>query len=354
MIDMFIPGSEPVPVVQALNVGELPRGKKGRLLLDFVHDGRGWPVRLPILWARGERDGPVFGITAAVHGNELNGIPVIHRLFEKLDPGQLRGTVVAVVAVNLPGLLAHTRDVSEGMDLNRIMPGRPDGNAGEVYAHRFIQLVLRHLDYLVDLHTASFGRVNSLYIRADMTDATATQMALLHRPQIIVHNPPSDGTLRGAAMELGIPAITVEIGNPQQFQAEYVRSSLVGVRSVLSEAGMLPRRQVPPATPPVVCRRSYWMYTDHGGLLDVVPKVTQLVEQGEVVARLSNLFGDVVREYAAPERGVIVGRSVNPVGPTGARIVHLGIVATPKQNLREQLEAENAKSRVEGPEPVEE
>ena len=49
-------------------------------------------------------------------------------------------------------------------------------------------------------------------------------------------------------------------------------------------------------------------------------------EKGQTIARVRNIFGDVIREYAAPEDGIIIGRSVNPLNQTGSRIVHLGIV----------------------------
>lgn len=314
--------------VEDLDVEALPRGKRTRLLVKLVHDGLGHALRVPVIVARGERPGPVFGITAAVHGNELNGIPVIHRLLERLDLEALKGAVAAVAVVNVPGFLNYEREFIDGHDLNHVMPGRHDGNMSQVYAYRLIDRVVQKFDYLVDLHTASFGRVNSLYIRADMTHAVTARMAYLHRPQIVLHDPPSDTTLRGAAMDLDIPAITVEIRDPQRFQTESVKRTLIGIRSCMAELGMRKRRQVAEGKPPVLCASSSWLYTDHGGLLTVFPDVADPVEEGDVIARLTNVFGDVEREYRAPESGIIIGKSTNPVAQTGARIVHLGRLAT--------------------------
>lgn len=316
-----------------LIVDELPRGRKSRLSIELVHDGLGRSIKVPVIVARGDKEGPVFGVTAAVHGNEINGIPVIHRLLERLDLKKLRGTVVAVVVVNVPGYLMHQRNFIDGTDLNHIMPGKPDGNVAEVYGHRLIERIVREFNYLVDLHTASFGRLNSLYVRADMTHPVTAQMAYLQRPQLILHDPPSDRTLRGAAMELDIPAITVEIRDPHRFQNESIKKSLIGLRSVLSEVGMLSKRTVALGPAPVLCEGSQWLYTDHGGLLEVFPDVTDTVNAGECVARLSNIFGDVIREYNAPCDGVVIGKSNNPVGQTGARILHHGSVAQAENSL---------------------
>lgn len=311
--------------VDTLDLESLPEGVHSRLLLELIHDGAGRPIRLPVLVARAEKPGPVIGLTAAVHGNELNGIPVIHRLFDGLEP--LCGTVVGVPVVNMPGYLAQQRGFMDGSDLNHQFPGLPDGNTAEVFVHRVLQRIVHRFDVLIDLHTASFGRVNSLYVRADMTQPAAARMAYRMRPQIILHNPPADTTLRGAAQDLGIPAITVEVGNPQRFHSEFVRRTLAGIRSVLGDHGVLRRRSVAPGDPAVLCERSTWMYTDRGGLLEVLATATERVHAGQVIARVTDLFGDEVAEYEAPEDGVVVGHAVNPVGPSGARIVHLGIPA---------------------------
>lgn len=330
----------PIHRNRELVIDDFPRGELSRLYVDLVANGLAQDILLPVLVARGRKDGPVFGLTAAVHGNELNGIRVIHGLMHHIKPSTLRGTVVAVVVVNVPGLHRHQREFVDGGDLNHIFPGHEAGNVAEVYAHRVLDRVVNRFDYLVDLHTASFGRVNSLYVRADMTHAATATMAYLQRPQIIVHNPPSDYTLRGAAMDLGIPAITLEIGDPQRFQPSLVRSSRIGLRAVLAAAGMLPQRSAAEGPEPVLCQKSRWMYTDRGGLLEVLPRPTDRVTAGERVAILRNAFGDVIREYHAPEDGIVIGKSVNPVGQTGARILHLGSLAAPDHAFHRRMQGQ--------------
>ena len=319
----------PAPLrTTALDIEAVPPHAITRVHVEVVGDGLASDILVPVLVARGRKPGPVFGITAAVHGNELNGIRAIHALFERLEVDKLRGTVVGVTALNVPGLHNHERVFVDGRDLNHIFPGHKHGDVSQVYAHRIVQRIVKRFDYLVDLHTASFGRINSLYIRADMLHPECARMAYLQRPQIIVHNPPADRTLRGTAMALGIPAITVEIGDPQRFQPNYVKSSRMGLRRVMADARMLPKqRRVAEGPEPVICDHSYWLYTDRGGLLEVLPQATDRVAKGERVAILRNAFGDIIREYCAPEDGIVVGKSVNPVGQTGARILHLGIIA---------------------------
>lgn len=321
----------PPQVVTRLDPEALPVGELTRLEIELIHDGMGTPMRLPVLAVRGARGGPVLGLTAAIHGNEVNGIPIIHRLLHQVDPGRLRGTLIGAPVLNLPGFLMRQRGFNDGRDLNHLFPGREPGYASEVYVARLLERLIAPMEILIDLHTASFGRVNSLYIRADMSEPRTAQMARLLMPQIIVHNPPADGTLRGAVQARGVPAITLEIGNPHRFQSEYIGHTVAGLRAVLSALGMLPRRSRAPGEPAVLCERSYWLHTHRGGLLEVHPQVTDRVAAGDRIATLYNIYGDVVAEYPAPESGVVIGHAVDPVAQTGARILHLGIPANPDE-----------------------
>ena len=314
-----------IPLLNKVRFEELEDGKIHRFWYNIISDTFGNPIQIPILVAKGRSDGKILGLTAAVHGNELNGIPVIHRLFKELDPNELAGTVVGIPAVNVPSIIRAQRRFNDGMDLNHIMPGVKNGNASEVYAFRFFNDLIRQFDFLIDLHTASFGRINSYYIRADMSQLTTARMALLQNAQIIVHNPPSDGTLRGAADEIGIPAITLEVGNPQTFQKGMIRSGLTGIYNVLSDFKMIDGEIEKPTEPVVVCRDSYWIYTDRGGILKVHKNLAESIQIGEHIATQENIFGDVVCLYRASESGIVIGKSTNPINQTGGRILHLGL-----------------------------
>jgi predicted deacylase len=320
-------------VVERLVLDQFVPGTHARVAVELIHDGAGHALSLPVMVARGTEDGPVFGVTAVVHGNEVNGIRVIQHLFRSLDPTQLRGTVVGVPIVNLPAYLANSRTFY-GFDLNRVMPGRPDGNAAQIYAYRFLDRIVASFEYLVDLHTASFGRINSLYVRANLDQRDTAKLAALQHPEIVVHNEARDGTLREAAADRGIVAITVEVGNPLRFQRRLIRDSLAGIKNVLSTLEMIPDEVDPPGDPPVFCTGSRWIYAQHGGLLEVFPDVTDEVEEGELIARVSNVFGDLVAEYRSPVNGVIIGRSTNPICQTGARVAHVGVPATRAQLKR--------------------
>jgi predicted deacylase len=317
-------------MILEFNLEDTPVNSKRNYWLKIISDGFANPICIPVMVARGTKDGPVLGITAAVHGNELNGISVIQRLFDEIDIKELRGTIVGVPVVNVPSFMRRKRRFNDGVDLNHIMPGKADGNVSQVYAFRFIDRLVKHFDYLLDLHTASFGRVNSYYIRADMSVPIVKKLAELHEADIIVHNPPSDGTLRGAVEELGIPAITLEVGNPNTFQKKLIRSGITGIHNVLCYLEMTDDEVEWTGKKTVLCHSSFWMYTDVGGLLTIIVDLREKVKKGQLIASIRDVFGNKLKDYFAPCDGIIVGKSISPVNQTGGRIVHLGRMSEEK------------------------
>jgi predicted deacylase len=314
-----------IEIVESFDLAQFGRGTTNKLHVSMVGNGMGALITVPVLILRGVEDGPVMGLTAALHGNELNGMRVIQKVIAHVKPGRLKGTIICVPVVNVPGYLNNTRHFNDGYDLNRVMPGKRGGTNSQVYAYRFVNRVVKHFQYMIDLHTASFGRVNTLYVRADLTHPESAWMAKCQQPQIILHNTGTDGTLRGAAMDMGVHSITVEVGNPNAFQSAMIQDGAVGVLNVLSRLGMIEDDEELSPGEPITCMRSYWLYTEVGGALEVYPELAARVRAGELVARVRDIFGDLLEEYRAPEDGIVIGRSTHPVNQTGSRILHLGI-----------------------------
>lgn len=312
-------------VIHKLDIDALTPGLH-RFYMDLVANGIGQDIHVPVIVAKGPEPGPVVGVTAVVHGNELNGLKIIQQLFNKLEWANLRGTLLGVPVVNVPAILNMERRFNDNEDLNRIMPGREDGNMSEVYASRLITRIISSMDYLVDLHTASFGRINSYYIRANLRSKVQLKLAELQNADIILNNEGADGTLRSAASDLGIHAITLEVGDPNRFQKGMIRSGLEGIFNVLHHLNMLDGDPDEDVEPAVICSKSYWIYADRGGILEVFPDITDLLKKGEKIAVVRDVFGEVIKEYHCPQDGIVIGKSTHPVGQTGSRILHLGII----------------------------
>ena len=288
-------------------------------------------ISVPMIIAKGKYPGPTLGLIAAIHGNELNGNKVIHELLEDLDTNQMHGTIVAIPGLNQIGMANNSRRYNDDEDLNRQFPGKEYGNESQQFVWQVNKKILTKIDYLIDMHTASFGRINSLYVRADMSDDKIQQMALLQGADIVLNGKGSSTgaasstrTMREEAMLKGIPTITVEYGNPQVYQDDMIVRGVIGVKNVINWLKMQEFETLE-LKASVRCKKSYWIYVDKGGLLEIPVKLNQILEKGDLIGILRNSFGDVIKEYTCPEKGIVIGKSTNPVNMSGGRIIHLGI-----------------------------
>lgn len=310
---------------EELRISSFQRGEVHRVNIHLSDNALGVPWKIPLIIIRGAEKGPSLGITAALHGDELNGISTIFKLIEEIDPKKLKGTLVLVPISNVPGYLMNQRHFSDNIDLNRIMPGKPEGSTSNLYAHQFTSKIISKFNYLLDLHTASHGRVNSLYLRADIDSEETRTLAYLQNPQIIVKKFDETGTLRGWANDNGIPAITIEIGNANAFQHSLIDETLEGVLNTMKYYEMISGEVKDMITDATICDHSYWIYSHKGGIVDVLPKLADEVKAGEVIAKVYDVFGQIKEEIIADRSGIVIGKNVRPNCDAGTRIVHLGV-----------------------------
>jgi len=316
--------SKPAPVP----VTELPAGERTDLLVELSQTATSQIVHVPVVVARGKKAGPVLGISAAIHGNELNGVRIIHSLLNGVELDKLSGALLCVPVVNVPGFNAGARRFIDGVDLNHAFPGKKEGKPSEQYARAFLNMFLPACDYLIDIHTASQGNINSMYIRADLMSDVVRHLAQLMNPDIILHVKGGDGTIRHAARKRKIPAITVEAGNPSMFQGRMVFDGELGIRNIMTNLDMYPG-EVRNTREPVICRESRWLRTRSGGILETKFGLRERVLKGQLLAQTMDLFGYPRMDYTAPYDGIVIGMAVNPVAVPGARYCHLGRVGAP-------------------------
>jgi len=331
---VMVSSQDKIEAIDKINLDDISNNQIKKYWLKILDNGLSQPISIPIIIAKGDDNRPVLGLTAAIHGNELNGIKVIQEVFENINIEELKGTIIAVPGINQISITHDRRRFFDDEDLNRQFPGKETGNRSQQYVWQINNKILSKLDYLIDMHSASFGRINSLYVRADMTDEKMKQMALLQDADIILINKgvPSAGnnssvtrTMRAEAMLKGIPTITVEYGNPQVYQPEIISRGVAGIKNVLKWLKMQ-NFDAPQLNKAKICAKSYWIYVDKGGLLEIPVELNQIIEKNDIIGILRNPFGDIIETYKSPEKGIVIGKSTNPVNMNGGRIIHLGIL----------------------------
>jgi len=299
-------------------------GEKWRVSWLSGETFAGGPVPIPARVARGSQPGPTLCLTAGIHGDELNGIEVVRRVLQEVDPSQLRGTLIGVPIVNLHGFRQASRYLPDRRDLNRYFPGRANGSAASRIAHSFFDQVIRQCEALVDFHTGSFHRSNVPQVRVDATDSGAFELAKAFGIGVVVHALGEPGTLRRAAGDIGIPAIIYEAGEPMRFQPVEVEQGVRGVLELLTRKGMLAsgtrrgQRQE-------IYYRTRWVRVDDGGILLASVALGDAVKTGDELGSVTDPISSQRTIVRSPYDGRVIGMALNQVVIPGFAAFHIGI-----------------------------
>jgi predicted deacylase len=299
-------------------------GTSQRLAWSATELFEGVPVSTPVLVINGAHPGPTLCLTAALHGDELNGIEMVRRVMHDLTPDKLSGAIIGVPIVNVQGFRSGNRDLPDRRDLNRYFPGNPYGSAAARIAHSFFVNVVAHCDALIDLHTGSNERANLPQIRADLRNPDVVTLTQGFGSMVILHSTPEIGTLRHAATRAGIPAVTLEAGGPSQLELNEVRLGVKGIESLVTSLGMT-RKISLWGDPEPVYYRSSWVRADNGGILLADVSLGSTIRKGDLLGTITDPMNNAQTEMRSPFSGRIIGMARNQIVMPGFAAFHIGI-----------------------------
>ncbi len=302
---------------------QVAAGDKRRLFLRASESFAGTSVEIPVLVIRGLTPGPTVCLTAGVHGDELNGIEIVRKAFEAISPPELSGMLIGVPVANLHGFRRSSRYLPDRRDLNRFFPGHPGGSSASRIASALFQQVVLHCDRLVDFHTGSFHRTNIPQLRADLRRPAVFEMARGFGVELILHSEGAPGTLRRAAMDAGITAITYEAGEPMRFQAEEIERGFQGTRQLLATLGMT--GQPSRGNGPEVFFRSRWVRVNDGGIFLTDRRLGEAVDAGDVLGTVTDPVSNERSQVIAPVAGRVIGMALSQVVIPGFAAFHIGL-----------------------------
>ncbi|MGM0768440.1 MAG: succinylglutamate desuccinylase/aspartoacylase family protein [Pseudomonadota bacterium] len=280
----------------------------------------------PVLVVNGVNPGPTLCLTAALHGDELNGIEIVRRTVYDLNPEKLSGRVVGIPIVNLPGFQQATRYLPDRRDLNRHFPGSPDGSLADRIAHSLFENVIRHCDMLVDIHTGSQKRTNLPQLRADMNNSDVAEFTRGFDRMAVVHSSGSSGMLRTAAVDAGIRTVTMEAGESHRIQEDQIDAGVNSLTSLLDKEGMISRMFVW-GDPEPVYYDSNWVRVPNGGILFSEVDLGARVSEGEVLGYVADPITNAQHPIRANSDGRIIGMAVDQVVMAGFAAYHVGTEA---------------------------
>ena len=279
---------------------------------------------VPVLIAHGKQAGPKLCLTAAIHGDELNGIEMVRRLMYQLEPASMRGTVIGIPIVNLDGFRRASRYLADRRDLNRHFPGSPNGSAADRIGHSLFADVIRQCQFLVDLHTGSQQRINLPQIRGNLKDEKVFGFTRHFGGITVLHGVGAKGTLRRAANDAGIPAVTMEAGGPHELDESAVDAGVKSLETLLQNLGIQDGKRFW-SSPQPVFYKSDWVRADQGGILMSTVKLGDKVREGQVLGSVIDPVSNTGSAILAPFNGRILGMAVNQVVQTGFATHHVGV-----------------------------
>jgi predicted deacylase len=311
---------------QTITVGkqDVPPGVRKTVELSVANLYTHTHLTMPVHIVNGRRDGPTLFLTAAIHGDELNGVEIIKRVLKRAILKSLRGRILAVPIVNVFGFIDQSRYLPDRRDLNRSFPGRISGSLAARLAHLVATEIVAKADYGIDLHTGAVDRTNLPQVRANLSDPEVKRMAHAFGAPVVIDANVREGSLRQYAGEQGVPTLLYESGKALQFDELSITVGVRGIVRVMREVGMLPTRDGSrKTTSPIYTNATTWVRAPMSGLLQTRCRLGQQVRAQQVLAKISDPFGEVEIDVTAPSGGIVIGRSTSPLAHEGDALFHL-------------------------------
>ena len=300
----------------------VPAGSRMQVALPISKLASGSEMDLPVLVVHGSAPGPTVWLSAAIHGDEINGVDIIRRVLEKLDAKTLRGTVLAVPTVNVHGFVTGDRYLPDRRDLNRSFPGSARGSLARRIAHLLMTEVVARSSVGIDLHTGSDGRTNLPQLRADLSDPETARLASAFGCALMMHAKPREKTLRHAAIKVGAKVLLFEGGEALRFDRSAIEVGTNGVLRVLATLDL-----IDPLVPAAATRNrgegSQWVRARKSGLAQVDCNLGDAVEKGQRLGCINDAFGQHLSLLKSPSAGMVVGLKLEPLVNRGDAIVHI-------------------------------
>jgi uncharacterized protein len=307
-------------------------------------------VSLPVHIIRAKKAGPTIFISAAVHGDELNGIEIIRRLIHQKKLKITRGTLIAVPMVNVYGVVNQSRYMPDRRDLNRCFPGSAKGSLAGRVAHIFLNEIVKHCDYGIDLHTGAIHRSNLPQIRADMSDEATREIAEVFGVPVVLNSNLVDGSLRESAVKNNTKILLYEAGEALRFDEFSIRAGMKGILNVLQHLGMT--RKASPSKKkkrdPFVANGSQWVRANASGIVHNIVNLGDQITKGQVLAEIGSPYGAIFDSVKATRAGILIGKQNIPLVQEGEAMFHIAYfsesdetIAEHIENVQEQLLPEN-------------
>lgn len=286
---------------------------------------------------RGRKPGPTLFVTAALHGDELNGLEVIRRFMRSRKLRGLKGTVIVVPVVNVHGFGMGSRYLPDRRDLNRVFPGSASGTLASRVAEVLMQEVVLQSDYGIDLHTAALHRFNVPQVRAELNNPDVEAMARAFGVPLILNSELREGSLRQSAGNNNIPVLVYEAGEALRLDEISIRAGTRGITNVMMHLGML-SGVLKVRTDQTVADTSYWERAADSGVFQCLVKPGTYIKKDQLLARIIGPNTMEATEVRSSRAGILVGLTQLALVYEGDALFHIARYRGMSEDVASQVE----------------
>jgi predicted deacylase len=317
------------------------RGQRTRIEIPVGRMPSQVMVNVPVRVVHGARDGAKLWLSAAIHGDEINGVEIIRQVLDILDPGELRGSVVAVPIVNVFGFSMHSRYLPDRRDLNRSFPGSTKGSLASRLAKIVMDEVVEPCSYGIDLHTGAAGRMNLPQVRCNLEDEETRRCAEAFGAPLMMHSAGPGGSLRRTATVRGKRVLVYEAGEVLRYNPVAIEVGVDGVLGVMQALDMIDPRPRTSSVTPVASYKQKWVRAQRGGIVRMQVELGERVVRRQPLGVVADPMGEQESAIRSPGEGYVIGGITNPLVLRGDAVLNIALVDRPEPEeaeMRAQLD----------------
>ena len=300
------------------------RGTTAHIRLKISEYFTSFPAYIPVIAIKGVKKGPGLFITAAVHGDEINGVEIIRRIITRIKPEDLRGTLICIPVVNIFGFYNSSRLLPDRRDLNIHFPGLKEGSSASRIAHKIFSEVIRKCRYGIDIHSEHSMDGAVPYVVGNMENGKIKRFAESLGTSVIIHSAGEEKSLLRECEKEGVVSVLYKAGHIKQFNEKTINTGITGIMNVLRKLDMIRQNtQGNSSLQQIYVREQIKIYTGKGGILNLSIKSGCIVHKGDEIGIITNPFGLEVEKITAPQTALVLGCVINPLVNPGTMVCQL-------------------------------
>ena len=300
------------------------RGTTAHIRLKISEYFTSFPAYIPVIAIKGVKKGPGLFITAAVHGDEINGVEIIRRIITQIKPEDLSGTLICIPVVNIFGFYNSSRLLPDRRDLNLHFPGSKEGSSASRIAHKIFNEVIKKCRYGIDIHSEHTLDGAVPYVVGNTENREIKRIAESLGTTVIIHSEGEEKSLLRECEKEGIVSVLYKAGHIKRFDEKAINAGSNSIMSILNELDMIQQNtQGNSSLQQIYVREQIKIYTDKGGILNLSVKTGCIVQKGDEIGIITNPFGREVEKITAPKTALVLGCVINPLVNPGTIVCQL-------------------------------